>query len=120
MAGPKRRPDQVAEVVRQVIAEALLREVRDPRIRLATITRVEVSADLSHARVLVTAHGEPAERDEALAGLESAAGFFRTKVAKALSTRVVPELTFVIDRGAEHAARIEEILASLRRSEEAT
>lgn len=116
---PKRRPDQVAELVRQVIAEALLREVRDPRIGMATVTRVEVTPDLSLARVFVAVHGEPAEREAALEGLTSASGFFRSKVARALSTRITPELVFRPDRGAEHAARIDEILGAIKRGEEA-
>jgi ribosome-binding factor A len=114
----KRRPDQVGEVVRQVIAEALLREVRDPRIQLVTITRVEVAGDLSAARVFVTIHGEDETKDQALEGLESAAGFFRQRVAKALATRITPELVFQLDKGLEHAARIDQILSELKRGEE--
>jgi ribosome-binding factor A len=97
-----------------VVAEALLRDVRDPRIGLVTVTGVEVSADLSHARVFVVTRGSPDEREAALAGLGSAAGFLRARVAKALATRTTPELHFHPDRGAEHAARIDAILAELR------
>ncbi len=113
--GSRRRPEQVAEVVRQVLAEALTREVRDPRVGLVTLTRVEVSGDLSHATVAVLAPGDDAERARALEGLKSAAGFLRTKVAKALSTRTIPELHFELDRGLEHAARINAMLAELKR-----
>ncbi|MEZ4456552.1 MAG: 30S ribosome-binding factor RbfA [Gemmatimonadales bacterium] len=117
MAGSKRRPDQVGEAIRQVIAEALLHEVRDPRVQLATVTRVQVTPDLSHARVFVAVHGEAA-REDALAGLTSAAGFLRTRVARTLATRITPELAFEIDRGVEHAARIDELLGAIRRGEE--
>ncbi len=113
--GSRRRPEQVAEVVRQVLAEALTREVRDPRVGLVTLTRVEVSGDLSHATVAVLVPGDDAERARALEGLKSAAGFLRTKVAKALSTRTIPELHFELDRGLEHAARINAMLAELKR-----
>ncbi len=115
----KRRPDQVAEVIRQVVAEALLREIRDPRIQMVTITGIDVSPDLSYARILVTVRGDEAERDLALEGLGRAAGFLRSKVANALSTRITPQLTFVADRGQEHAAKIEAILGALKRGEEA-
>ncbi len=118
-ASSKRRPDQVGEIIRQVVAEALIREVRDPRISMVTITRVEVTPDLSHARLFVTIHGEGEERTLALEGLARASGFFRTRVANALSTRITPELTFMPDLGAEHAARIEHILGALKRGEEA-
>ena len=107
------RPEQVAETIRQVVAEALSHEVRDPRVARVTVTSVRVTGDLGHARVSVVL-GEGADADRSMEGLASAAGFLRGRVAKALSTRVVPELEFVLDRGAEHAQRINEIFASLR------
>ena len=106
-------------MIRQVVAEALIREVRDPRISLVTVTRVEVSQDLSHARLFVTMHAEGEEREATLEGLKRASGFFRTRVSKVLSTRITPDLLFEADLGAEHAARIEQILGALKRGEEA-
>ena len=114
----RRRPEQVAEIVRQVLAEAIGREVRDPRVGFVTVTRVDVSGDLSHAQVLVMAQGDEAERQRALEGLQSAAGFLRGKVAKALATRTIPELHFELDRGLEHATRINAVLADLKREAE--
>ena len=114
-----RRPDQVGEVIRQVVAESLIRDVRDPRIHPVTVTRVEVSPDLSHARVFVTVRGDEDQRASTLEGLARAAGFFRTQVAGVLATRITPTLTFMADLGAEHAARIEQILGALKRGEEA-
>jgi ribosome-binding factor A len=118
MRQPSRRPEQVAGTIRQVIAEALTREIRDPRVGFVTVTGVLVTSDLSHARVTVTAPGEEAEKARALQGLQSAAGFLRSRVARALTTRSVPELHFELDRGVEHAARIEELLESIRREEQ--
>jgi len=113
---PSRRPDQVAETLRQVITDALVRgEVRDPRVGLVTVTDVRVTGDLGHARVLVAAPGEDAERLRAIEGLRSAAGFLRSKAARILSTRTVPELHFELDRGVEHAARINELLDEIKR-----
>jgi ribosome-binding factor A len=113
---PSRRPDQVAETVRQVITDALVRgEVRDPRVGLVTVTDVRVTGDLGHARVLVAVPGEEAERLRAVEGLRSAAGFLRSKAARRLSTRTVPELHFELDRGVEHAARIDELLDEIKR-----
>ena len=75
MKGSSRRPEQVAETLRQVIADALTRgEVRDPRIGFVTLTGVLVTNDLSHARVMVSVPGAEAERTRALQGLQSAAG----------------------------------------------
>lgn len=114
MAASRRRPEQVGELIRQVVAETLLSDIRDPRIRLVTVTRVAVSPDLSHARVFVVVRGEPEEREAVMAGLTKAAGFFRSRVARALATRVTPELRFLADLGADHAAKIDAILAGLR------
>ncbi len=115
--GARRRPGQVAETIRQVVAETLSREVRDPRIGMVTVTRVEVSGDLSHATVFVAAAGTAAERESALEGLRSAAGFLRTRIARALAIRTVPELHIEPDRGLEAAARIDAVIAGLRREE---
>lgn len=115
MKGSSRRPEQVAETLRQVITDALAREVRDPRVGFVTVTGVLVSSDLSHARVMVSLPGEEADKDRALEGLHSAAGFLRSRAARALTTRSVPELHFELDRGLEHAARINQLLNTIRR-----
>jgi ribosome-binding factor A len=77
MKRSSRRPEQMAETLRQVITESLAREVRDPRVGFVTVTAVYVTSDLSHARVLVSMPGEEAEKTEALDGLQSAAGCAR-------------------------------------------
>ncbi len=112
-----RRSQQVAETLRQVISDALLREVRDPRVGMVTVTSVDVTGDLSQARVTVAVPGTEDDRQRALEGLTSAAGFFRSKAAKALSTRIVPEISFSLDRGLEHAARIDALLGQVREEE---
>jgi ribosome-binding factor A len=118
MKGSSRRPEQVGETLRQVITDALVRQVRDPRVGFVTVTAVLVSNDLSHARVMVSVPGEDADKARALEGLQSAAGFLRSRAAKSLTTRSVPELHFELDRGLEHAARINELLNTIRREEQ--
>jgi ribosome-binding factor A len=113
-----RRPEQIAETVRQVVAEVLSREVRDPRVGFVTVTAVDVSGDLSHAKILVSVMGDEADKTRAMEGLRSAAGFLRTRLTKALSTRTVPELHFEIDRGLEHAARINALLADIKHEDQ--
>ena len=107
------RPEQVAETVRQVVAEALAQDVRDPRVSRITITDVQVTNDLSHARISFVV-GEGVDAEKAMEGVQSASGFLRARVARSLSTRIVPELHFVLDRGAEHAQRMNELFATLR------
>jgi ribosome-binding factor A len=104
----------VAETLRQVIAEAVLGEIRDPRVGMVTVTSVRVTGDLSQARVMVAVPGTEPERQQALEGLQSAAGFLRSRAARALTTRIVPEIHFELDRGVEHAARIDALLAQVR------
>lgn len=118
MRQPSRRPEQVAGTIRQVVTDALTREVRDPRVGFVTVTGVQVTNDLAHARVMVTVPGDETEKARALEGLRSAAGFLRSRAARALTTRTVPELHFELDKGLEHAARIEELLESIRREEQ--
>jgi ribosome-binding factor A len=113
--GSSRRPEQVSETLRQVIADALTRGIRDPRVGFVTVTRVEVSPDLSHAKVYVAVPGEETDRERTLEGLLSAAGYLRSLAAKVLTTRSVPELHFELDRGLEHATRINQLLEDLRR-----
>ena len=117
MKGSSRRPEQMAETLRQVITDALAREVRDPRVGFVTVTAVLVTNDLSHARVMVSAPGEDADKARALEGLQSAAGFLRSRAARTLTTRSVPELHFELDRGLEHAARINELLNTIKRED---
>ncbi len=95
----------------------MTREVRDPRVGFVTITGVLVTNDLSHARVMVSVPGEETEKARALEGLQSAAGFLRSRAARALTTRTVPELHFELDRGLEHAARINELLNTIRQED---
>jgi len=118
--GPSHRPEQAAELIRSVLAEALLRgEIRDPRVGMVTISGVEVTRDLSVATVRVLPHADDdAAREAAVEGLESASGYLRRIVAKEMTTRSVPELRFVRDRGLEHAQRIDQLLEEIKRGEE--
>ena len=115
MKSSSRRHEQVGETLRQVITTALARDVRDPRVGFVTVTAVLVTNDLSHARVMISVPGEDADKNRALEGLQSAAGFLRSRAARTLTTRSVPELHFELDRGLEHAARINELLNTIRR-----
>ena len=113
-----RRPEQVAEQIRQIISEMLVHgEIRDPRVTSATVTAVKVGKDLSTARVWVALPGTKDEQEAALEGLKSAAGFIRTRVAHELTTYTAPEFRFQQDLGAEHGARIDAILAEIKRTD---
>jgi ribosome-binding factor A len=105
-----RRTDRVADAIRETLAELLLREVKDPRIGMITITAVNVSPDLHRARVFFSVLGDAAQRDRALAGLRSAAGFLRGELTHRLRLRVAPDLLFEFDPSLEQAARVARLL----------
>lgn len=84
--------------------------VRDPRVGLATVTAVETSPELDHAKVYVTTLGDEEQRTEVITGLRSAAPFIRGQLGKRLHMRRVPELHFQYDRVLDEASRIEQLL----------
>ncbi len=108
------RPERVAEAIRQTVAAFLTGNVRDPRIGFVTVTAVDVSADLAHARVRVSVMGSEDEKAKSLQGLDSAARFLRAQLARELPLRVTPELRFELDRGIEHAQQIDRLLRELK------
>lgn len=108
-----RRTDRVSDVVRAELSDLLLRDVHDPRVKLASITEVDVTTDLKRAIVKVSVLGDDQQRQEAIEGLRHARGFLRTELSHRLRTRVTPELVFELDRGAEHSQKISDLLESL-------
>jgi ribosome-binding factor A len=109
----KRRTDRMGDLVRAELSDLLLREVQDPRIKLVSVTSVEVTPDMRRAVVRVSALGDEAQRLGALEALRHARGFLRTELSHRLTTRVTPELVFELDRGAEHSQTISDLLESL-------
>lgn len=107
------RIDRVADMMRAELSGILLREMKDPRVKLATISEVRVTRDLAHAKVFVSVLGSDEERDACIATLQRAAGFLRSALAKHTRLRTTPELHFELDRGPEYSQRIEQILESL-------
>ncbi len=110
-----RRPDRVAEAVREEIAAALAAGVRDPRVKgLVTVTGVEMSRDLGSALVFVSVYGTDEEKTTTMEGLQSVASSLRGPVGRALKLRLAPHITFKMDDSIARAARIETLLASVK------
>ena len=82
-----RRTARVASVIREVVSNSILFELRDPRIANVTVTRVEVSGDIQHARVFVSVMGDERAQTLCMHGLESSAGFLQSKLADRVKTR---------------------------------
>ena len=106
------RSDRVGDLLREILAELLRRDIRDPRVRSVNLTEAKVSNDLRHAKVFFNLLGDGVDKSEALAGLKSATGFIRAKVGKQLDLRFVPAIEFVYDKTEEEARRIESLLKS--------
>ena len=105
---------RVAEAIREAASEAILFQIKDPRVKFTTVTRAEVSADLQHAKVYVSVMGSERDRNLTLHGLKSAAGFIQSKVADRMKSRYVPILEFVLDEGVRNSMEVARLLAEER------
>ncbi len=114
MAGVSHRNERLADQLQREIAAMIAADLRDPRIGFATVTRVEMSADLQHARVLVSVLGDDSAQQETVGGLTSATGYIRREVSHRLRLRRAPQIVFVLDRGPAEAIRLEMLLRNLR------
>ena len=115
MQGPSHRIERLADQIRAEIAALITEDLRDPRIGFVTVTRVELSADLQHARVLVSVLGDESAQQQTIEGLASAAGYLRHEVTRRLRLRRAPEILFVLDHGPEEGIRLEKLLQDLHR-----
>jgi ribosome-binding factor A len=115
MANDGRRQDRVAESIREQVATFLADSAKDPRITgMVTVTGVEVTRDLRHARIFVSIMGGDAARASTLEGLKSLAAHLRSKLGRSLRIHSAPELEFRLDPSIAHAARIETLLAQIK------
>ena len=110
---PSYRMEQIGHQIQVELSELLLREVRDPRLGFVTITQVNVTSDLSIARVNISCFGSETEQQESLRALKHAAGFLRTAVSKRIRMRTMPQLIFHLDHSMAHAEEVQRTLKSL-------
>ncbi len=110
-----RRVLKAAEAIREVVSTAILLELRDPRVRDVTVTRVEVSADMRNAKIFISVMGDEAQEKLCLHGLRNSAGFLQQKVGQRIETRYIPRLSFEIDKGVKNSLKISELLSEIRR-----
>lgn len=113
--GDPRRAERVAEGIRTEVAMFLRDGAKDPRLRgMVTVTGVDVTRDLRHAKVYVSVLGSDKERADTFEGLASVAHHLRGTIGRALRLRAAPEIEFKVDESIAHAARIEALLAQVR------
>ena len=105
-----RRPERLAEEIREEVARMVASELKDPRLGFVTVIRVELAHDLRYARVHVGVLGDEAEREKSLTALRSAAGFVRRELGRRLRIHHTPEIDFRYDKGLEATDRVARLL----------
>ncbi|MBU1533750.1 30S ribosome-binding factor RbfA [Myxococcota bacterium] len=110
---PTRRQKMVASEIFEILSASIVRQLSDPRVHNISITHVEVSGDLHHAKVFVTSSSEAKDLERALEGLNSAGGFLRKQLAAHMGTRKVPDLQFFRDDVIYNAWELEKVIESI-------
>lgn len=105
-----RRTAKIARAVLETVSTVILFELKDPRVRNVTVTRVEVTPDVRSAKVYVSVMGDEKTQQLTIHGLESARGFLQAKVADRIQTRYTPILKFVLDQGVKRSIEASRIL----------
>lgn len=109
-----RRTERISSLIRQEISELLRRQVNDPRLSsFISVTKVLVSPDLRHAKVLVSVLGSEAQKSDVLNGFTAASGFLRRELAHRLTLRRIPELIFQADDSIEQGAKVLKLINQL-------
>ncbi len=108
-----RRLLKIAQAIREVVSNAIVMDLQDPRIENATVTYVEVSGDMRRARVHVSVMGDEKKQKRCIHGLQHAAGFLQRKIGNRIDTRYTPRLEFTLDEGIQHSLEIQQLLGEL-------
>ncbi len=111
---PLKRTDRLNSLLKEVLSEVIRKDVKNPHIHdLFTITQVDISSDLSSAKVLVSVIANQQEKETTLRALQSAAGFIAVNASKKVTLRHFPQLIFKLDNSAEKHLQIDQILAKI-------
>jgi ribosome-binding factor A len=114
----KTRIERLNSLLKEVISEVVMRDVRNPRVAaLITITRVDISSDLHHAKVYVSVIGDEKQKEETIAALQSGAGFIAATSSKKVVMRYFPALVFKLDNSVDQHMRIEDVLSQIHQEQ---
>jgi len=108
------RPERVGEQIHKEVTRLLMCNIKDPRVAPVTLTGVQMSRDISSAKIYFTVHGDSAERKEAEKGLKSAAPYIRRELGKIMKLRFVPNLYFKFDESIDYGQKIDALLYQVR------
>ena len=111
------RIEKIQELMKQEISQIVLQELKDPRIGFVTITQVEITRDLSSAKVYVSIMGNDKQIEDCWAGLSSSLGYIRREVCQRIRLRVTPELKLVMDKSLDYSDHIQKLLLQIERGE---
>jgi ribosome-binding factor A len=111
------RIEKVQEFIKQEISQIILTDLKDPRVGFVTVTRVEVTGDLQHAKIFVSLMGSPEQKQATLQGLQRALGFMRAEIGKRLRLRMIPDLALAVDESLDHSVRIQKLLDEIKQDE---
>jgi len=109
----RHRQEQLGEAIAHELSDLIRSRMQDPRIGFASVTNVELSADLRHAKVFVSVLGTPEEQQATMQALKHGTGFLRHELAQRLSVRFTPELSFKLDDSIAHGARVAQLLREI-------
>ncbi len=109
-----RRSDRVQVQLRKEISRILQEDLKDPRIGFITVTRIDLTGDLRHAKVYFSIFGDEANQESSLEGIQSAAGYIRKLISERLNLRYTPELSFRLDKSAEYSIELEKTFERLK------
>jgi ribosome-binding factor A len=112
-----RRTERIGNLIQKELGDLIHRELTDARIGFVTISRVDITTDLAHAKVYISTMGSDKEKRDSLAGLSRSASFLRTQLAKVFHMRTVPRLQFLEDKNLDHGFRINELLKDIQSSD---
>lgn len=106
-----KRLNRISEEVRRVLSELIYNGLKDPRInKMTTVTKVEVTRDLSFANIYISVLGNEKDKEETLVGLNNAKGFIRSEIAKRIDLRYTPEPIFHLDESIEHGIHLSKLI----------
>jgi ribosome-binding factor A len=108
-----RRRQQVGDLIRDEVSDILTYEMKDPRLGMVTVTRVDMSPDLRYATIYASVYGDETEQHETLQALSGASGYVRRLLAPRLRIRHIPVLNFRLDHSMEHAEQIARTLSQI-------
>ncbi|MBP2001073.1 ribosome-binding factor A [Paenibacillus shirakamiensis] len=110
----KNRTGRVSEQIKKELSLLIQTEMKDPRIGFVTVTGVEVTNDISQAKIYLSVFGDNEQKDKSLKGLEKAKGFLRSELGKRMLLRHTPELIFKIDESIAYGSHIEKLLGDIQ------